>query len=130
MTIKYAIRRCLSSQKGFTLVELLIVTAIMGILAGITVPSVSSFLDISRQNAANLELENVKTAAVGYDSERGVWPDDSTELTNYLNGTPKATYIFDTTTGYIIGVSDNTWPHLTWVVPSQPYTQHGEWKKS
>jgi|WetSurMetagenome_2_1015567.scaffolds.fasta_scaffold41910_5 prepilin-type N-terminal cleavage/methylation domain-containing protein len=119
------------SQKGFTLIELLIVTALLGLMAGIVIPNFGSIIGNSKQNAANIELENIKTASVSYLGENGVWPDDSSELTILLAGTPKATYLFDTSTGYITGAVDITWTGLTFIIPpGPPYTHHGEWKKS
>ena len=56
-------------QKGFTLIELLIVIVILGIIAGIVIPSVGAFKKSGTLNAANSEVQNVKTAATGYLAE-------------------------------------------------------------
>ncbi|MBA7586998.1 hypothetical protein ES708_29006 [subsurface metagenome] len=71
-----------------------------------------------RLNAANTEVANVKTAAVGFLAENSAWPTDSTELTAFLEGTTKAQYNFggdsviDTVTGSTWG-ADITWAAAT-----------------
>jgi prepilin-type N-terminal cleavage/methylation domain-containing protein len=124
-------RRYLQSKQGFTLIEILIVTGILGVLTGVVTPNVASFINTSKQNAANMELENVKTASIGYYADHQCeWPTDSTQLLAFLSGPPHATYLFDTATGYVIDVDDVFWSDVHWVAPpGPPYTQHGEWVK-
>jgi len=84
-------------EKGFTLIELLIVIAILGIIAAIVVPDVAAFMTFGTLNAAQTEVENVKTAAVGFRADYGVWPGDSDALGLFLEGGTdalKATYQF------------------------------------
>jgi type II secretory pathway pseudopilin PulG len=112
------------------MIELLIVVGIMGVLGGVIIPNVGGFLNTGTLNAANMELENVKTASIGYLGDNGEWPADTTVMTTYLAGTPRATYAFDIATGYVIAVSDVAWSGLTWSTPSgPPYRSHGEWTK-
>jgi general secretion pathway protein G len=117
-------------QRGFTMIELLIVVAIIGVLGGVIIPNVGGFVKTGTLNAANMELENVKTASFGYLGDNGAWPADTSVITAYLAGIPKATYGFDGATGYVISVSDVTWSGLAWSAPPGPsYTRHGEWTK-
>jgi len=97
---KYPIFKCLHrGEKGLTLIELLIVIAILGIIAAVIIPNIAGFLVSGRIAAANTELENIKTASLGYYAGVGnnTWPTTSADLVNngYISGTMKAAYTFD-----------------------------------
>ena len=84
-------------QKGFTLVELMIVVAIIGILAAIAIPKFASMLEKSREGATKGNISAVKSAiSIYYGDHEGEWPDDITEtgatswsfLTSYMDALP------------------------------------------
>ena len=53
-------------EKGFTLIELMIVIAIIGILAAIAIPQFSAYRTRSYNSAANADLRNAATAQEAY----------------------------------------------------------------
>jgi type IV pilus assembly protein PilA len=92
-------KRMHRGEKGLTLIELLIVIAILGIIAAVIIPNIAGFMVSGRIAAANDELANVRTGALGYYAGVGnnTWPADSAILatSGYLSGTLKAAYTFD-----------------------------------
>ena len=53
-----------SNKKGFTIVELVIVIAVIGILAAVLIPTFSSVVDKANKSAAEQELKSAYTIAL------------------------------------------------------------------
>ncbi len=66
-------KNLLSNSSGFTLVELMVVVAIIGILAAIAVPQYSKFQSKARQSEAKISLAAIYTAEQTYATEQGTY---------------------------------------------------------
>lgn len=76
------------STRGFTLVELLIVVAVIGIIASIAIPGLTAAIQRARQKRTMVELRTVATAVSSYATDYAFVPKVSTgvveELIPYL----------------------------------------------
>jgi type IV pilus assembly protein PilA len=63
-----------NNQKGFTLVELMIVVAIIGILAAIAIPQFAAYRAKAFNAAAESDLRNFKTAMEASLADTQVYP--------------------------------------------------------
>jgi type IV pilus assembly protein PilA len=63
----------LKGQKGFTLIELMIVVAIIGILAAIAIPNFLQYQLKSRQSEAKVNLNAIKTSEIAFQAERSCY---------------------------------------------------------
>ena len=63
-----------SAQKGFTLVEILIVVAIIGIIASITIPMYRDYVARAYNSAAQSDLKNFKTGMEAYYADSQAYP--------------------------------------------------------
>ena len=66
-------------QKGFTLIELMIVIAIIGILAVVALPAYQDYTARAQVSEALTLAEGQKSAVTEYRSDRGAWPTTNTE---------------------------------------------------
>ncbi|HEZ2337097.1 TPA: pilin [Neisseria meningitidis] len=64
-------------QKGFTLIELMIVIAIVGILAAVALPAYQDYTARAQVSEAILLAEGQKSAVTEYYLNHGIWPSDN-----------------------------------------------------
>jgi type IV pilus assembly protein PilA len=90
----------IKNGKGFTLIELMIVVAIIGILAAIAIPRFAQMVERAKEGATAGNLSAIRGAVhIYYSKNDGVYPDtiasDSPFVgpaeTNYMKELPKAT---------------------------------------
>lgn len=72
------------NDKGFTLVELLIVIVILGILATVTVFAVQGITDQGKQSTCQADFKTYETAIEGYYGTNGVFPASDADLIGVL----------------------------------------------
>lgn len=83
-----------TSRRGFTLIEILVVVAVVGFLAAVTVPAVSSARDRGQAAAVQAEVSSYEAAASMYLAETGAYPvpdqDDIEDSCFEYDGAPGA----------------------------------------
>ncbi len=80
----------IKSTHGFTLIELMILVAVLGILAALAVPKYLGIRDKAEATAAGTSMKAIADATKHYQAAHGEWPDDKNrrvlppELSAYL----------------------------------------------
>ncbi|ENT1379928.1 pilin, partial [Neisseria gonorrhoeae] len=80
-------------QKGFTLIELMIVIAIVGILAAVALPAYQDYTARAQVSEAILLAEGQKSAVTEYYLNNGTWPANNTSAGVASASTIKGKYV-------------------------------------
>jgi prepilin-type N-terminal cleavage/methylation domain-containing protein len=98
------------NEKGFTLIELMIVIAIIGILAAIAIPQFSAYRQRSYNAAAESDLRNAATAQEAYYVDASEYCDTVATLTGPTYGL----YLSDKVTLDVNNATVTTYNMVTW----------------
>ncbi len=79
-------------RQGFTLVELMIVVAIIGILAAIAIPNFLKYQAKAKQGEAKVNLKGIYTAELSYLAESDVYASFTAVGYNLAAANPRYTY--------------------------------------
>ncbi|HGF8849213.1 TPA: pilin [Neisseria meningitidis] len=80
-------------QKGFTLIELMIVIAIVGILAAVALPAYQDYTARAQVSEAILLAEGQKSAVTEYYLNHGKWPDGNSDAGVATSSEIKGKYV-------------------------------------
>ncbi|HEZ6576890.1 TPA: pilin [Neisseria meningitidis] len=84
-------------QKGFTLIELMIVIAIVGILAAVALPAYQDYTARAQVSEAILLAEGQKSAVTEYYLNHGEWPGDNSSAGVATSSKIKGKYVKEVT---------------------------------
>lgn len=85
---KKAIRRFFKAEHGYTLMELLVVLAILGLLAAVATPYVTRYLDEAKVRTAKMEVANISSSLDLFRYDVGRYPTTQEGLNALLKAPP------------------------------------------
>ena len=96
----------MKNQHGFTLIELMIVVAIIGILAAIAIPAYQDYIARSQMSEAVSLNAGAKTPLAEYYADKGRWPLEAASVVGNRSG--KYTSFVTMTVGMALTADDAT----------------------
>jgi type IV pilus assembly protein PilA len=98
----------MKNQKGFTLIELMIVVAIIAILAAIAISQYQDYVIRSQVSEGSSLADGVKTAIGEYYNNRGRWPVSNSSAGLAMAASIKGEYVSQVDIGNVTGVIEAT----------------------
>ncbi len=90
--------KMVKGKKGFTLIELMIVVAIVGILAAIAIPAYLDYTVKTKITEVTTAMDALAQSATEYHAARGVFPDASYAIASLASvSTTYCTWAYNTT---------------------------------
>lgn len=78
-------KRILRDEKGFTLIEMMIVVAIIAILSAVAIPKFNESLALTNTTRVQADLQSLDTAIAMYRLQTGKYPNDLSDLDDYID---------------------------------------------
>ncbi len=82
--MRFSVERGLKNQRGFTLLEMLIVISIVGVLAAVAVPRFTNAVALANTARIQSDLQVLNAAVVMYQTEKGTNPTKIEDLGDYV----------------------------------------------
>ncbi len=92
-------KKMLKNKQGFTLIELMIVVAIIGILAAIAIPNFMNYQCKAKQSEAKSSLGSIRVAQEAYFAEYDTYSTDKDAIGFATKGTGEYTITIDPADG-------------------------------
>ncbi|MDJ0761709.1 MAG: pilin [Myxococcota bacterium] len=123
-------------MQGFTLIELMIVVAIIGILAAVAIPAFINYMKRAKTSEASVNIKTIADGAISYfDALHSA--DGTTRVSHCLPGEKTWTPAADVTAnGYVpndaikaefVSAEDGIWQALGWAGPDKPFLYQYQW---
>jgi type IV pilus assembly protein PilA len=110
-------RKLLQSRKGFTLIELMIVVAIIGILAAVAIPAFMKYIRRSKTSEATMNIRKLYDSSVSYYQEEHAARDGQVlprQFPVQVVSTPPAGSACDNGTSRKYAPVANDWNNASW----------------
>ncbi len=111
------------AQRGFTLIELMIVVAIIGILAAVAIPAFVNYMKRAKTSEATLNLKSIVEGAVSYyETKNNYMPPAAPEGDGFTPAADPTAEPYEIVDADWDG--DSNWPNIGWRPSKNIYYQY------